>query len=269
VADAFEGSQALSSEFLRSQGPLDQRIRGRKFDDRYVYTRFKNLPLPQLKVDAAGTLNATGGGAATGDAGDENRLLFPEAYFEYHILGAGQTILYPQKAAAGLDIGMDQTDNDGVELTNGIEDGGPAVFTVGTDACFFKVKFSIADVSGTDDCAVGFRKVEAYQANVDDYDEMACLNVISGDIKIETILNNGATSTTDTTDNWADGETHTLEVYISTDRAVTFKIDGAAPTTTQTFSFDSGEKVIPFFFFLHASDVAGAVVLKEWEVGLS
>ena len=50
------------------------------------------------------------------------------------------------------------------------------------------MKFAIADVSDTDDCAFGFRKVEAYQANIDDYDEMAALNVISGDIKIETIL---------------------------------------------------------------------------------
>lgn len=265
---AESNGNLFDSAFLRDSGPMDQRIRGRKFDDRSVYSRFKGIGVPQLKVDAAGTLNTTGGGAATGDAGDENRLLFHDAYFEYHILGT-QTILFPQRAATGLDISMDQTNNDGVEFGNGIETGMGASYTVGTDPAFFaKCKFSIADVSGTDDCAFGFRKLEAYQANIDDYDEMACLNVISGDIKIETILNNGATSTTDTTNNWADAETHTLEVYVSGTGVVTYKIDGAAPTTTATFTFDTGEVVIPFFYFLHDSDVAGAVVLQEWEVGL-
>ena len=257
----------FSTEFLRDSADLDYRIRGRKMDHRSAFSRFRGLLKPQLKVLAAGTLNATGGGAATGATGDENYLTVGNETFEYHILGAGQTILYPQKAATGLDIGMDQTNDEGVEIGNGIVDGMPCSFTVGTDAAFHaKCKFSIADVSGTDDCAFGFRKAEDYQANVDDYDEMACLNVISGDIKIETILNNGTTSTTDTTDNWADAGTHTLEVYVSSTGVVTYKIDGAAPTTTATFTFDTGEVVVPFLFFLNAADLAGAVVLKEWDV---
>lgn len=207
------------------------------------------------------------GGAATGTAGDENVLMFPETGFEYHILGT-QTITAPSLTATGLDVGMDQTDNDGVEVTEGILSNSRRAFTVGTDAKFFvRVKFSIADVSGTDDCAVGFRKAEAYQAAIDNYDEMACLNVISGNISIETILNNAATTTTDTTDNWADGETHTLYVEVSSAGVVTYKIDGAAPTTTASFTFDSGEVVVPFFYFLHASDVAGSVILQEWESG--
>jgi hypothetical protein len=252
---------------LHDPGYLDHRIHGRKLSDRGVYTRFKNLGLPQLKVDAAGTLTATGGGAATGDTGDENRLLFPEAYFEYHILGAGQTILFPQKAAGGLDVALDQAEDEGLELTCGIESGCAGSFIVGTDAAFYaKLKFSIADVSGTDDCAFGFRKLEAYRANIDDYLDAAVLNVISGDIKIETILNNGATTTTDTTNNWADTETHTLEIYVSATGVVTYKIDGADPLVTAAFTFDTGDEVIPFFYMLHTGDFAGAVVLKEWDV---
>jgi hypothetical protein len=64
----------------------------------------------------------------------------------------------------------------------------------------------LSDVDGTDDCAIGWRKAEAYQAAIDSYDEMAAINVIAGAIKIETILNNGTTATTDTTDTIADGE---------------------------------------------------------------
>jgi hypothetical protein len=65
----------------------------------------------------------------------------------------------------------------------------------------------------------------------------------------------------------ADGGTVTLELYVGQDGAVTYKINGKAPSTTAAFSFDAGEVVTPFFFFLHAVDLAGAVVLQEYEVG--
>jgi len=225
----------------------------------YVYEDFKEQPVCVADL---------GGGAATGTAGDVNFMALGGHVFEYSPKGT-QTIVGPVRTATGLNVSLDQTDNDGVEITLGILSRGPNVFTCGTDGAFsFSLKFSIADVSGTDDCAVGFRKAEAYQANIDDYDEMACLNVISGDIKIETILNNGATTTTDTTNDWADGETHTLKVKVSAARAVTYEIDGAAPIVTAAFTFDSGEVVVPFFFFLHAADVAGEVNLIEWKSGL-
>lgn len=250
----------------KTPGCLDGQLIKRKLSQRGVYTNFRANPLVQLKVLALGTLNTTGGGAATGAAGDENRMLLADEYFEYHILGT-QTILYPQRAATGLDLNMDQTDNDGIEIGNGILEGSRGSFKIGTDPAFYgKMKFSIADVSGTDDCIFGFRKAADYQANVDDYTDFAGLNVISGDIKIETALNNAATTTTDTTQNWADGETHTLEVLVSAAGVVTYKIDGAAPTTTAAFTFDDTDVVVPFFYFLNAADVAGAVVGIEWEV---
>ena len=121
-------------------------------------------------------------------------------------------------------------------------------------------------MAGTDDCAFGFRKAEAYQTNLDDYDEMAVLNVISGNITIETILNAGSTTSTDTTDNWADAATHELKVMVAADGTVTYAIDGADPTVTAAFSFDAGEVVIPFMFFLQANaSQTGAVNLVEFE----
>ena len=234
-------------------------LKQKKIDRDYTFEEFKSCPVAAKK---------NVGGAPTGTTGDENLLIFDDNIFEYHILGT-QTIVAPVISSTGLNIGMDQTDNDGIELTQGILANSRQAFVVGTAQPFFlKVKFTIPDVSGTDDCAVGFRKAEAYQANIDDYDEMACLNVISGNIKIETILNDGATTTTDTTDDWADGETHTLEVYVDANGAVTYKIDGVAPSTTAAFSFDSGETVIPFMYFLHSAEVAGAVTLISWECGI-
>lgn len=225
---------------------------------RHTYEEFESLPV---------CVNDAGYGDPTGSTGDVNILRTERNAFEYHVKGT-QTLLAPAWGANGLNVGLDQTDNDGVEITQGITARSKAAFVAGTDAFFVKVQFSIEDVSGTDDCAVGFRKAEAYQANIDDYDEMAALNVISGDIKIETILNNGATTTTDTTDNWVDGETHTLEVIVNKNRTVTYRIDGVAPTTVAAFTFDAGEILAPFFFMLNASDVVGAVNLKSWECGL-
>ena len=211
----------------------------------------------------------TGAGACTGTAGDENLCMLNNSIWEYHVLGT-QTILAPTWGTYGLNIVQDETENDGIEYCLGINANNKGVFTVGTSPAFFaRMKFYIDDVSGTDDCAFGFRKVEAYQANLDDYDEMACLNVISGDIKIETILNGAATTTTDTTHNWADAGIHELKVMVSAAGVVTYQIDGGDPSTTAAFTFDDGEVVVPFFYHLQAADPeCAAVELIEFECGL-
>lgn len=246
---------------LEGEGYFEEHCSAKAFhareDDNYVHEFFNANPVCVKKL---------GAGASTGAAGDENLCMLNDSIFEYHILGT-QTIVAPSLGSGGLDVSLDATANDGAEFCLRINAANKGVFTVGGPAFFAKMRFAIADVSDTDDCAFGFRKVEAYQANIDDYDEMACLNVISGDINIETILNNAATSTTDTTDNWADTETHTLEVYVSAVGVVTYKIDGRLPTTTAAFTFDDGEVVVPFFFFLHAAASTAGIVLKEFECG--
>ena len=180
----------------------------------------------------------------------------------------GQAIDKPAATTAGMNYGYDQTNDDGLEIrlsdntTKGRE--GVDRFTVGKQGFSAELEFSIATVAGTDDCIWGFAKVEAHQAAIDDCDEMAGLNVISGNIKIETILNGATTTTTDTTENWADGEVHSLKVIVAKSGAVTYEIDGHAPATTAAFSFDVGEVVTPFFSFLQASGAqTGALVLRK------
>ena len=231
-------------------------------------TPISNPKYTYITFDHDPSTSAKAGGAATGTAGDENVMIFANEAFEYHILGT-QTITAPSLTAVGLNINMDQTANDGIEISQGILSNSKHAYTVGTDEAFFiEVEFKIADVSGTDDCAIGFRKAEAYQAAIDNYDEMAALNVITGNINIETILNNAATSTTDTTQDWADAETHKLRVEVSKDGLVRFKIDGSAPTVNvENFQFDDGEVVVPFMYFLNHTDIAGAVELITWESG--
>lgn len=247
---------------------------------RWVYETFKG--------HFAKRASAADDGEPTGTAGDVNILIGDRNCFEYHVIGT-QTILGPVRTSAGLNISQDLTNNDGVEYTLGNEMPANTVisnvagatrgtFVVGTDAAFgLSVKMTITDVSGADALFIGFRKAEAYQAAEDDYDEMCAIGSVSGDIKVATILNNAATSTTDTTNDWADAATKTLTVYCDslgglwgTPRACYFEIDGAKPTTvpTSVFRFDSGEIVIPFLYLRHDSDVAESTILKEWNSGL-
>jgi hypothetical protein len=233
---------------------------------KYMRLSFDCTPIFKGKVLANGTTLAHA--APTGAAGDENVMMYPEGSLEWHVLGT-QTLLAFLPVATGLDISQDDTSADGTEICAGILASNRLAFTVGTDAAFYaKMRFDITTVAGTDDCAFGFRKAEAYQANLDDYDEMACLNVIAGTITIETILNGGTTTTTSTTDTWADAETHELEVRVSAAGVVTYKIDGRSPTTTAAFTFDDGEVVVPFLYILNNATTYDAAVLKSFECGL-
>lgn len=239
------------------QLPADQ-VKQSYLDRRFTLEEFETNPV------TAGIA----GGAATGTAEDENVMAFEDNIFEYHILGT-QTILAPSLAAGGLDIAMDVANaNDGVEISQGITARSRSAFVIGTDAFYFKVTFYLTDITGTDDCAVGFRTAEAYQANIDDYNNMAVLNVISGAIWIETIDDNDATVSTDTTDTWADLASHTLAVYVDVNGVVTYKIDGVAPTVTAAFTWDTTDTVVPFFYFIHDTDFAEATYLTSWECGL-
>ena len=227
---------------------------------------FERYTLEQFESDPVCTKKA--GGAPGAATGDENAMCLGKNMFEYHILGAGQTITAPSIVATGLLVSLDKVNDEGAEYSQGILARSKQAFVVGTDAFYFKLKFSIADVSGADEVAVGFRKAEAYQANIDAYADMATLNVISGDITIETIIGDAATVPTDTTDDWANGATKTLEVYVSKAGVVTYKVDGAAPTTVAAYTFTDALTVVPFFHLLHAATTPGDVILKEWECGL-
>jgi len=231
----------------------------------FTDTRDPNLTIEYFTVNPITA--GIAGGAATGADGDENVMIFGKNVFEYHIIGTN-TKIAPIISANGLVADLDDATAEGIEITQGITARSPSAFTVGTDTFYLKVKFTLVDITGTDDCAVGFRGDEAYQAAIDDYNDMAALNVIAGAIKIETIDDNATTTTTDTTDTWADTETHSLEVYVDSDGAVTYMIDGAAPTTTAAHSIDTGDVVVPFFHFLNASDVCETVTISYWECGI-
>ena len=185
------------------------------------------------------------------------------------------TIDGPAITATGMNYELDEADDEGFQWvlsypgSKGIDQVDS--FTVGDYGFYAKLKFSLEDVSVTDDCAFGFRlKSQASNAALDNFTDVACLNVISGDIKVESILNNASTVTTDTTDNWADGETHELQVRISQAGVASYYLDGRAVTTSPTndVTFDAGDVFTPFMFMLHASAASCDTILQELETGI-
>ena len=248
---------------LYGQNKIDNAIDEAANDRKQIY-RFATPPVVN---DYEHTANAL----ADGTAADTVLHVYADGLSITWSAVVAQAINNPAPTATGINYAGDQTNNDGIELvyscvtTKGRE--GVDRFTVGKQAFSAELEFSIATVAGTDVGNFGFRKVEALNADLHAYDEMAGLFPISGDIKIQTILNNAATTTTDTTANWADGEIHSLKVLVSKAGAVTYQIDGAAPSTTAAFSFDTGEVVTPFLSFLQASGAqTGALVLRKFIV---
>lgn len=179
----------------------------------------------------------------------------------------------PAMVATGLDIQCDQVDNDGLEIIGGVLGLSGRPFVIGLDAAFYlSVTFSVALANGTDEFHLGFRRAETLNATWDDYLDavgLGCNTAASPmAIKIETILNNAGTTTTDTTDTLADTVSVTFRINVSAAGVVTYLIDGVAPTATAAFTFDDGDPVIPYLHYLQANAAqTAAFVISNWEVG--
>lgn len=229
-----------------------------------IATRFIYEPF-NTRVTAAA---AVGYGNPVGTTGAVNILRTDRNIFEYVVLGAGQTILIPVFSATGLDIGMDQTATEGLEVSQGITTRSRGAFVVGTDAFYGKLKVGIEDVSGATTLAFGFRKAAAYTADYNDYTDFAVLNAARGVLNSETALNNAATVVTDTTKTWADAAEHTMEVRVLKSGRVFYYFDSVKLTVPPSFTFDPTDTLVPFIFFLNHSDLAGKVELRSLEIGL-
>lgn len=239
-----------------------QSISRRYWDNQYTFENFNENPQACKKA----------GGASSGSTGAVNILTTSKSSFEYAILGAGQTITAPKIASisagvSGLNCELDPSNNEGLEICAGILANNRNAFQIGAASAFyFRARLLLSVVANTDDCAIGFRKAEAYQANIDDYADMAVLNVIEGDIKIETIVGGAATVTTDTTDNFSNGQTKDIEVRVDEDGAVTYFINGEEPTVTADYSFTDGLTVVPFLYFLHSNTEAVVTSVNDFDI---
>jgi hypothetical protein len=195
---------------------------------------------------------------------------------EFNPVGT-QTVLVPSiisvaEGIPALDIQMTGTASLGVELCPGIVIENPLAFKMGYEAAVFaRARFSIGTVAGAATCALGFRICDAYQAALATYSDFAAINVAAGEIDIVTNKTSGGAITTDTTQDWADGETHELKVLIDSTGVVSYQIDGKTPTVQPAlpYQFTSTRYVVPFLMMIEAgaAAVTGPVPLLEWECG--
>lgn len=272
-----------------TRGGLEQQ----KFSSRnrrYTYDNFDALPLFN---------KSTGNSAATGATGDLNLMRTAQGYYEYKILGAGQTIIVPVWDAVtgkGLDFGQDQTISKGHETSftpNVVTSGGGRAkhgFTIGgasSETRPFFAQFTLlqTDSSGFAEGFFGFIQMGAYQTALASYNEYAGLSLVgsgvTAQIRIKTRLNAGAAGNVDTTQTIGDslGVTFRVEVDPVT-RLARFRygasltqaqIDAGAvpfPTVTVTnFAFTSGVIVRPAFFFLHGADVVDNLFYQNFQCG--
>ena len=198
------------------------------------------------------------------------------AAYEMHVAAAASpAVIAPHQSADGLEL-KPVAAADALEITNGITAQSRAAHVLGsllaTDSkeIYFSAKIKIDDITDVTELAVGLRTAVAYQTAVNSYDTYATFNIggaADGRIDIETELNGAGLATTDTTEaDWADGETKTLEIRVNNAGVVTFKIDGATPTVSAPFTFDSTDTIIPFLFLDTETGDPG-VTIVEWKVG--
>lgn len=198
---------------------------------------------------------------------ETNIFMFNGVSFESYNEGTMTNITLAKRSTSGWTVPDADTDNVGVELTQGVIAAGPAAFTIGTDPAFkVSVKFLLPVVATYDVAAIGFRKVAAYDTALDTpgelltaYSDVALLNVNAGTIATNTRLAAGVGTVTSTTNTWADAASKTLTVLVSAAGVATFLIDGAAPTVnTNTVTLTSGVTVVPTIIFRRAANTGSS-----------
>lgn len=235
----------------------------------YAYQKFKEQPYLTKEI---------GYGAPTGATGAENLAVFKNLQTLYHIKGAGQTILGPLKDIDwGMDVSQDLTNAEGAEhiFGGGFGRGNPLRFATtlatltggnlpASAPLMVRLKLRVQDVSGAAECAFGFRLFNAFTANLDDYTDLACINVQGGLVKTETILNNAATVTVDSAKTVVDSQLFELKLIYS-GRGVRYFLDGRELIQASTpYQFGAALTLVPFFFFLQGADLTN-VFWDEFE----
>lgn len=174
-----------------------------------------------------------------------------------------------------LDLDNDGADEEGVEVI--FADLATSVqgwVEVGVSpAMYFRASITITSVSGTDNMFAGWRQAEAFVDNVvlATYNTYGVhfINDAAGNLVIQT-----GDDTVDGTDendvlaNWADGETHILEVRVATDGGFSFFFDDVQVTETNaTGAAAAGEILYPVIGLRNDTDADTELTVNWVEIG--
>ena len=209
-----------------------------------------------------------------------------ERFIHYHHSGlvvygnyvGANTVDVPPGHTLGVEYSMTDTDDIGCQwtvgpyLAGGLE--GYDIFTVGSTALpkpafYFKVHLYLSDVSGTDDCHVGFRiQNDAVETTGVAYTDFCSLNVDAGTVKIEDRLNSDTATSVSSEGTMTDGSWAWVEVRVSSAGLVTYFQNGVQLTTNDpALTLDAGDIVTPWFYFRNAAHLSDCVI-DEVEFGL-
>lgn len=166
----------------------------------------------------------------------------------------------------GLNLAIDAANGKATEVSAHLDTHMDKQFIVGQGTFSMYARIYVDDVSGVDPMVMGFRKKAAYAAALATNTDYATIGLIgaAGDIKSGTQVASGGQVTTDTTLNWADAETHELEVRVASTGVVTWYVDGQQVNKTTTYTFTAGLTVIPFVSELQTADVAANVSVIQF-----
>jgi hypothetical protein len=274
----FAVTQATTAQIGGSRMSSDSEARVGTATNRVLTP--SNVPALRALTDVTFSQNpvlqsaADTGAAPSGATGDVNVMACQDgAIMEQFIIGAGQTIIAPRMGANGLLVSLDLAATEGAEYNFGVLANGKHSYTIGTSPAFFvEARFRVADVTGAEPVLVGFRRNNANNAAYTAYTDYALIglhdSVNPATVIIEDVLNGGVAVQTNTTDAWADGQTHTLRVLVSAAGVVTYLIDGIAPSVTQALTFDATDIVVPCFHLIHGAVAPGAINLVWFKCGL-
>ena len=218
----------------------------------------------------------TDGTAFSDTAGDINLIYAGRYVLAMSPTTSGGATL-PAQDATGLDtMAGNDTDSDVNEYFSGVLGASGRPYWVGIDPAFYAcAKLKIVDVSDSANINFGFQGVNSTaagailpNATVGSHLNYALIGSVSGDIKTQTGIA-GTDVITDTTDNWADNETHRVCVFVSGAGAVTYTLDGAAPTTVVAATLSSGIGFVPYLYEINSSCSAACaeIYLLEWTTG--
>lgn len=243
----------------------------KEIDAEFLFSSGTDLTITQSPILQS---NANTGVAPTGATGDINLMYLQDgSLMEQFILGAGQTIIAPRMSANGLNIALDLVDNEGAEYNFGARAGAKHAYTIGTSAAFFlEAQIYVADLSGCEPLWLGFRKVQANDADYTLYTDFYTIGLNNATsataVSLGSQVNTGGVTLQSSTDAWGgDGSIQTLRVLVSAAGVVTATISGAAPSAPLAFTFDNADVVMPFIHFLHDTTTPGEISLLSFKCG--
>lgn len=241
----------------------------KSFERAFLANLFQFYGTDTATIYWMGSNGVTCGGLATGlpsgTSLDQNSIHFGNGFATaYYPLGTATNVALVS-TNDGVGCVLDATAGEGVELSASSWANSLKSAIVGKTAFSVYAKVTVDDVSGLNPMWVGFRKKAAANTTYTSYTDYAFIGLgnATGDIFTSTEINSAGNTNTDTTQNWADAETHTLEVRVDINGVVSFYLDGYKPTVTQTITFDAGDEMIPVFCYaLQATDIGTPSVLE-------